>query len=141
MIAEHFLWYCIPNSQAAAGSGARYVIRSFAGISPNPIVDLPCSPEEVLDGIEAVILSHFHVDHVDPLAQQMLSKDIPVFCQAGDENRIADLGFSNVRPIDQAATWSGITISRTPGRHGSGALAEQMGPVSGFFFQSAVEIR
>ncbi|HUS94139.1 MAG TPA: MBL fold metallo-hydrolase [Patescibacteria group bacterium] len=112
-------------------------LESFAGISPNPLVDLPCPAVEVLAGAEAVLLSHLHIDHFDPLAQESLAKDITLFCQPGDEKRIAAMGFSDIRPIMDAVTWQGIRINRCPGRHGSGALAEQMGQVSGFVFRAA----
>ncbi|MEE8136604.1 MAG: MBL fold metallo-hydrolase, partial [Thermodesulfobacteriota bacterium] len=35
-------------------------IPSFAGISKNPTVDLPCPPEEVVEGVEMAIVSHMH---------------------------------------------------------------------------------
>jgi L-ascorbate metabolism protein UlaG (beta-lactamase superfamily) len=34
--------------------------------------------------------------------------------------------------VDAATEWSGLTITRTPARHGSGAIAELLAPVSGF---------
>ena len=114
-------------------------LESFAGISPNPIVGLPCPAGEVLAGAEVVVLSHLHIDHFDPLAQESLAKDIPIFCQPDDEDRIAAMGFRDITPIIDSATWQGITINRCPGRHGSGALAEQMGRVSGFVFGAVGE--
>ncbi len=112
-------------------------LESFAGISPNPIVDLPCPAAEVLAGAEAVVLSHLHIDHFDPLAQESLAKEIPLFCQPGNEERIAAMGFKDIRPIIDAVTWHRIHINRCPGRHGSGDLAERMGLVSGFVFRAA----
>jgi len=41
-------------------------------------------------------------------------------------------GFTDVRPVDEEATFEGVTITRTPARHGHGELAERMAPVSGF---------
>jgi L-ascorbate metabolism protein UlaG (beta-lactamase superfamily) len=115
---------------------AKHTIESFAGISPNPLVDLPCSPEAVFENVEMVLVSHLHVDHFDPLAQNLLPKDIPIFCQLGDEERIMEKGFRQVTPIDDVITWERITIIRTPGRHGTGKWGEQMGRVSGFVFRA-----
>ena len=57
---------------------------SFAEKSPNPTVDLPCPLEEVLEGIDAVLVSHIHIDHFDPTARDHLPKEIPLFCQLSD---------------------------------------------------------
>jgi len=113
---------------------------SFAGRSPNPLVDLPCPPEEIMAGAELVIVSHLHSDHFDPEAQRLLPKDLPILCQPGDEDAIRGHGFERVTPVAGALTWNGITLTRTPGQHGSGPqeLAE-MGTVSGFVFQAPGE--
>ena len=119
---------------------AKATMEAFGGIAPNPLVDLPCTPEEVIEGAEMVLLSHLHSDHFDTLAQEMLPKDVPVFCQPGDEDRIADMGFTDVTPIRNAELWDGnTTITRTPGQHGTGEWAERMGNVSGFVFEAEGE--
>jgi len=112
---------------------------SFAGRSPNPLVDLPCPPEEILAGAELVIVSHLHSDHFDPEAQRLLPKDLPVFCQPGDEEAIRGHGFQSVTPVSDTLAWRGITLTRTPGQHGSGAVLADMGLVSGFVFQAPGE--
>lgn len=113
---------------------------SFAGRSPNPLVDLPCPPEEIMAGAELLIVSHLHSDHFDPEAQRLLPKDLPVFCQPGDEEAIRGHGFEQVTPVADSVTWEGITLTRTPGQHGTHAaeLAD-MGTVSGFVFQAPGE--
>lgn len=118
---------------------AKHSIRSFADISPNPLVDLPCPPEEVVEGVEMAVISHLHVDHFDPLAQELLPKDIPLFCQPGDQAELAEKGFQSVVAVEQSTQWQGITLTRTPGQHGSGAWVERMGNVSGFVFQAENE--
>jgi len=57
---------------------AKHTRPTIAGISHNPLVDLPCSPLEVIAGIEMVIVSHLHSDHFDPAAQDLLPKNIPI---------------------------------------------------------------
>ena len=114
-------------------------IESFAGISENPLVDLPMPPQLVIEGAEMILLSHLHVDHFDVMAQKMLDKSLPVYCQPGNEERIAANDFADITPIEDAVEWQGITISRTPGQHGTGEMAERMGKVSGFVFQAEGE--
>jgi L-ascorbate metabolism protein UlaG (beta-lactamase superfamily) len=113
---------------------------SFTGRSPNPLVDLPCSPAEIMAGAELLIVSHLHSDHFDPEAQRLLPKDLPVLCQPGDEETIRSHDFEWVTPVVESIEWQGITITRTPGQHGTFAseLAE-MGQVSGFVFQAPGE--
>jgi L-ascorbate metabolism protein UlaG (beta-lactamase superfamily) len=111
----------------------------FAGNARNPTVDLPVSPEAVCEGIEAVIVSHYHPDHMDKAAEEILSKGLTVFCQPGDEERLARKGFQSVVPVDASHAWENILITRTDGRHGTGKLGERMGKVSGFVLQSEGE--
>ena len=118
---------------------ARHSRPSFAGRSPNPLVDLPCSPAEVIAGIEWALVSHLHSDHFDPAAQELLPKDTLIFCQPGDETRIIAKGFQHVTPITDQIVWRGMTMTRTPGQHGSGSVLAEMGPVSGFIFQAENE--
>ncbi len=118
----------------------KHTLPSFTGRAQNPLVDLPCPPAEITDGVEMVVVSHLHRDHFDPSAQEMLPKDTPIFCQPGDEGQIGKTGFNNVLPIATEVTWNGITICRTPGRHGtSEAVLNDMGTVSGFVFKAAGE--
>ena len=117
----------------------RHSRPSFAGRSPNPLVELPCSPGEIMAGVELVIVSHLHSDHFDPEAQRLLPKDLPVLCQPGDKEAIRQHGFQDVTPVADSVEWRGITITRVPGQHGSGAVLEDMGVVSGFVLQAPGE--
>ncbi|SFW64565.1 MBL fold metallo-hydrolase [Chitinophaga sancti] len=98
----------------------------------NPLVDLPVNPQELIKTIDAVLLTHLHNDHWDSVAVALLPKDIPLFCQAGDEDKIREAGFTNVTPVADEITWQGITISRTSGQHGTGEIGNLMGRVSGY---------
>lgn len=114
----------------------KHSMKSFANISPNPLLDLPCPPEEVVAGIEMVLVSHLHPDHFDEQAEKLLPKDIQVFCQPGDETRLAEKGFQSVTAVESSIGWRGITLTLTPGQHGTGKWAERLGKVSGFVFQA-----
>lgn len=112
---------------------------SYAGLSKNPLVDLPFPVSEILAGIDTVIVSHRHSDHFDPAAQSVIPKEIPLICQAEDELEFRKLGFENVHPVSRTLRWQGMTIRRVTGRHGSGAVLDEMGIASGFFFEAPDE--
>ena len=118
---------------------AKFSRPSFTGRSPNPMVDLPFSPQEVIANIDAVIVSHLHSDHFDPAAQELLPKETPILCQPLDEAPITSMGFHHVTPIVDSLVWHGITITRTPCQHGSGDVLDDMGTASGFIFQAENE--
>jgi L-ascorbate metabolism protein UlaG (beta-lactamase superfamily) len=109
------------------------------GKSRNPTADLPFSVENILADIEMIIVSHLHPDHFDDLAQQLLPKNIQVYCQPGDEREIKEAGFSKVSIVEKEVDWHGVKITRTPGQHGNEGWAAQMGNVSGFVFQAENE--
>jgi len=117
----------------------KHSLDSYVGKARNPLIDLPCEPEDVMRGVEALIVSHLHGDHFDRVAQEMLPKALPLFCQPGDEERILAKGFQSVTPIKDSITWQDIRIARVPARHGSGAWADKMGNVSGFVLRAESE--
>jgi L-ascorbate metabolism protein UlaG (beta-lactamase superfamily) len=118
---------------------AKHTLPSYTGKSPNPMVDLPISPDQILQGVEFVLISHLHTDHFDAAAQTLIPKDLPLYCQPGNEDNIRDKGFQQVTPIADTAQWQKITITRTDGHHGTGEVETMMGKVSGFAFQAEGE--
>ena len=112
---------------------------SYAGKEHSPVVPLPIPLEEILDGVEAVVVSHAHSDHFDTTAREILPKDRPLLCQPEDEHTMRDLRFTDVHPVAGMLWLDEISVSRTPGRHGSGAVLKDMGVVSGFFFEAPGE--
>lgn len=118
---------------------AKHTRPSYAGISANPLVDLPCPPAEVFSGAELTLLSHLHSDHFDPAAQDALRRDMPVGCQPWDSGALRDKGFTDVTPIDTTLAWNGISITRVEGRHGTGAVLDEMGRASGYLLRAPGE--
>lgn len=108
----------------------------FASIVRNPTVELPSQVEEIMEGVDSIVVSHLHPDHFDKVAALAISKDLLVFCQPEDEVKIAEGEFQNILPIEISHVWKGITITRTGGQHGTGKILERMGKVSGFIFQA-----
>jgi L-ascorbate metabolism protein UlaG (beta-lactamase superfamily) len=111
--------------------GARPAIAGTPSPRPNPLVPLPVPAEEVVRGLDAVLVTHLHRDHLDETAERLLPRDVPVLCQPEDEAHLRSLGL-RARPVGESLDWDGLTVWRTGGRHGTGALAERLAPVSGF---------
>jgi len=112
-------------------AGARPPIEGTRNPVANPTTPLPFPAEDVVRGLDAVIVTHRHRDHLDTRGEELVPRDIPVFCQPEDEEALRELGL-DARPIVDALDWDGMTISRTPARHGTGRVAELLAPVSGF---------
>jgi L-ascorbate metabolism protein UlaG (beta-lactamase superfamily) len=112
-------------------AGARPPITGTRNPTANPTVPLPFPAEEVVRDVDAVVVTHRHRDHLDTRAEELLPRDVPVFCQPEDEDALRELGL-DARQVDAGLDWEGVRITRTPARHGSGKMAELMAPVSGF---------
>jgi L-ascorbate metabolism protein UlaG (beta-lactamase superfamily) len=113
---------------------------SFKGKSGNPLVDLPIEVADIINGVKCVVVSHLHGDHFDEAAQDALPKNLPLFCQPGDEDTIQSKGFTQVSPMSDSVMWQGISITRTDGNHGVGEeVLQLMGKVSGFVFRAEGE--
>jgi L-ascorbate metabolism protein UlaG (beta-lactamase superfamily) len=111
---------------------AKHSLPSFTGRSPNPMVDLPAGIEAILEGVELVVVSHLHTDHFDGVAKTRVPKDLPLICRPGDEMKIAEAGFTDIRPLYDVFDWKGLAFTRRAGSHGLGPVVEKMGPVMGF---------
>src|SRR6476619_451933 len=112
-------------------AGARPPIEGTVPQVPNPTVPLLFPAEEVVRGLDAVVVTHRHRDHLDSRAEELLPRDVPVFCQPEDEQALRELRL-DARPVEDSTEWDGLHITRTPARHGSGEIAELLAPVSGF---------
>ena len=112
-------------------AGARPPIDGTANPVANPTVPLPFPAEEAVRDLDAVIVTHRHRDHLDTRGEELVPRDVPVFCQPEDEDALRALGL-DARPVAKALDWDGLRITRVPARHGSGAIAEALAPVSGF---------
>lgn len=47
----------------------------------NPLVSLPMSMDHIINDLDAVIVTHLHLDHFDDAAKDVLPKDIKMFVQ------------------------------------------------------------
>jgi L-ascorbate metabolism protein UlaG (beta-lactamase superfamily) len=113
-------------------AGARPPVEDTENDRRNPLVELPEPPEVVVEGVDAVLLTHMHQDHFDPTAVALLPKDLPLLCQPEDVERLRAHGFTDLRPVEDTMELDGTTVTRTPARHGTGPIADELAPVSGF---------
>ncbi len=85
----------------------------------NPAVEIADLPP-----LDVVLLSHFHGDHFDQVAERELDKALPIVTTPEAAKELEERGFANTYPI---ATWEAVTIGKgaahltitaIPGRHG-----------------------
>ncbi|PZD72172.1 hypothetical protein C1752_03758 [Acaryochloris thomasi RCC1774] len=127
-------------------------LPSFAGIAPNPIIDLPVSTESILEDVDAVLVGHMHLDHFDQPAAEKIAKDTPIFTPDNEaptdvtdpENstqtfkaQLEQKGFTNVSTMaSNASKFEGITMSQEFGQHGIGRVGQLMGGVNGIILRA-----
>ncbi|GGO38806.1 MBL fold metallo-hydrolase [Deinococcus humi] len=105
----------------------------------NPTVALPI-PLDALLAVDAVIVTHTHLDHWDEVARQQLPKTLPIFVQHdADAQLVKSSGFMDVRVMTANTGFEGVTLTKTTGQHGSdaamAAIGEILGEVSGVVFR------
>jgi L-ascorbate metabolism protein UlaG (beta-lactamase superfamily) len=108
----------------------------LAGRERNPMVELPMSVDEIIKGIDLVLVTHTHPDHFDPIASESLNKSIKLINQPADKDFFQKEGFTNAETLTDHTIWNNIRINRTGGQHGSGEILKHMGTVSGFVLQA-----
>ena len=120
-------------------AGAMSPIQNSPQPRPNPLVPLPFPVEQVLDGVQLVLVTHTHRDHWDDAAIQLVPKDLPLLCQPEDLKKMEAVHFMNAAAVHDMKYWSHICITRTPAQHGTGEIARAMAPSSGYVLSSAGE--
>jgi L-ascorbate metabolism protein UlaG (beta-lactamase superfamily) len=113
-------------------AGARDAVPNTPNPRRSPLGELPVPAEQVVEGIDALLVTHLHRDHFDETAKELLLRHVPLFCQPPDTERLHADGFTDVRPVHGDATLGDILIARTEGHHGTGDIGAAMAPVCGF---------
>lgn len=103
-----------------------------------PRVDLPMSVGDIVNKIDAVILTHFHPDHWDKFAGEALRKDIPFFVQSDcDAKIIRGSGFVDVRILSSNKTLFGeVSLYKTKCQHGRKEIVEPIYKAMGMPYDS-----
>lgn len=109
-----------------------------------PRVELPFSTNEILKDVDAVIITHTHLDHLDETAIKAIPKDILMFSQdEKDKAYLEKSGFKNVKIMTKNSSIGDVKLSITVGLHGSQELVskykELLGEVSGVVFSAKNE--
>ena len=109
----------------------------------NPLIEMAEPVEKVLQGVDAVIVTHTHADHWDEYAQKVLPKTLPICVQnAGDAQIIRSQGFKDVRVLGKNTEFNQVKLSKTGGQHGTDQmyaipqLAELSGEAMGVVMQA-----
>ncbi|NHZ89668.1 MBL fold metallo-hydrolase [Massilia sp. CCM 8733] len=109
----------------------------------NPMVDLPMPVKEIMKGVDAVIVSHTHLDHWDGGAHQFIPKAMPLFVQhEADAKLIRGQGYTNVRILGENTDFEGVRLTKTGGQHGTAEMyakppvAEALAEAMGIVFQA-----
>ncbi|WP_050184371.1 MBL fold metallo-hydrolase [Domibacillus robiginosus] len=102
----------------------------------NPLVSLPTSIDNLIQDIDAVIVTHLHYDHWDEAAKEALPKDIKLFAQnEEDATEVRNAGFKNVEVLTENTVFEGIQLIKTKGEHGRGEILKLAGLVCGVVFK------
>jgi L-ascorbate metabolism protein UlaG (beta-lactamase superfamily) len=103
----------------------------------NPAIEIHDLPP-----VDFILLSHFHGDHFDQVAERELDRSLPIVTTLEAANKLRETGFTALYPLD---TWSSVSLTKgdarlritaTPGRHGppvvSWVLPEVIGSILEF---------
>src|SRR5829696_6423811 len=98
----------------------------------NPLVELPDSATELVERLDAALVTHLHRDHFDADAAVRLPADTLVVTQPDSAQILRWMGFRRV--VEQSSLEIGAArITRTSGRQTlDPELYEGLGPVCGF---------
>lgn len=107
---------------------------------PSPTTELPFSVEQIMEGIDAMIVTHIHPDHFDPETAAMLDKSIPVFTVNEEtKSQIESFGYTSVAVLkDEGTDFDGVILIRTEAMHGE-SPERAAGAVCGVILQAAGE--
>lgn len=105
----------------------------------------PAMEIEQLPPLDFVVLSHYHGDHFDRIAEERLRKDVPIVTTEHAASELKDKGFTAPVALD---TWDAVTVEKggarvrvtsMPGRHGPPVVEKFLPPVMGSMleFESA----
>ena len=94
----------------------------------------PALEPEDLPPLDAVVLSHLHADHFDPVARERLGKHLPVLTTPAASRKLGKWGFREAHGMQ---TWEttrlgdGLTVTSVPGEHAPSYARPLLPPVMG----------
>ena len=110
----------------------------------NPMVELPLPVTDIMKGVDAVIVTHTHLDHWDGGAHKFIPKTMPLFVQhEADAKLIRSQGYTDVRIMTDRTEFDGVHLTKAGGRHGTEEmysnkpLGDALGEAMGVVFQAS----
>ena len=81
----------------------------------------PVPPAHTYRDLDAVVISHAHIDHLDVPSLRLLDKTTPVLAPQATEKLLRRIGFADVTEMEagQSRDIGGVTITATPAMHGA----------------------
>ena len=112
----------------------------------NPLVELPISATEVMKGVDAVIVTHTHLDHWDGGDHKHIPRSTPLLVQhESDAELVRGQGYADVRILSGDTTFNGVHLMKISGQHGTDEmyenkpLGQMLGEAIGIVFQAPGE--
>jgi len=80
----------------------------------------PLPPASVYRDLDAVVISHAHLDHLDVPSLRLIDKDTPVLAPRAAKRLIRSLGFANVTEMEagESRDIGRLRLTATPAVHG-----------------------
>jgi len=111
----------------------------------NPRTALPLPLATLLD-VDAIIVTHTHLDHWDDAAAALIPKSMLIFVQnESDRDLLREQGFSQLKVLGETTHFGDITLIKTDGQHGpdeayaNAELAGRLGDACGLVFMHPQE--
>lgn len=111
--------------------------RLIRGKKTNPMVGLPISIDEIMDGVTGVLITHNHFDHIDkPAIEEILKRNLPVYSSTIDKASFSQMGL-NTKTLDIGIEndFLGGKITPIPCEHGKGVMKKLMGDGVGYYIK------
>ena len=106
------------------------------GLSTTRLTD-PAMEIEDLPDLDLVLVSHYHGDHFDRVAEERLDRSVPIVTTPDAAETLAAIGFEATRALETWETHDAerdgtrVRITALPGQHAPGALTIALPQVMG----------
>ncbi len=114
------------------------------GLSTKRLTD-PSMEIDELPSLDLVVLSHYHGDHFDQVAEERLDRSVPIVTTPDAAETLRDKGFDRAVALETWASHeaetggSRLTVTAMPGQHAPGALTVALPDVMGSMLEFSGE--